>query len=51
MAGPDDVVSIISTEPLTTDEQWLRLQVGEAVLLRRGELLHQHLAPVAGLSA
>jgi len=51
LAGPDDVVSIISTEPLTTDEQWLRLQVGEAVLLRRGELLHQHLAPVASPSA
>jgi Glutamine amidotransferases class-II len=34
-----------------TDEHWLRLQVGEAVLLRRGDLLHQHLAPVAGLSA
>ena len=51
LAGPDDVVSIISTEPLTTDEHWLRLQVGEAVLLRRGELLHQHLAPVASPSA
>ena len=44
LAGPQDVVSMISTEPLTTDETWLRLQVGEAVLLRRGEVLHQHLA-------
>ena len=47
LAGPQDVVSIISTEPLTTDESWSRLQVGEAVLLQRGEVLHHHLGAVS----
>ena len=47
LAGPQDVVSIISTEPLTTDESWSRLQVGEAVLLQRGEVLLHHLSDIA----
>jgi predicted glutamine amidotransferase len=34
-----DVVTILSTEPLTLDEQWLPLQVGEALLLRRGDVV------------
>jgi glutamine amidotransferase len=38
VAGPDDVVTIVSTEPLTTDETWIPLQVGEAVLLKAGEV-------------
>jgi glutamine amidotransferase len=46
LAGPQDVVAIISTEPLTTDESWSRLQVGEAVLLQRGEVLLHHLADI-----
>lgn len=42
LAGDDDVVTIVSTEPLTTDEQWLPLQAGEAVLLIGGEVVcHQ----------
>jgi glutamine amidotransferase len=34
-----DVVTILSTEPLTLDEQWLPLQVGEALLLKRGDIV------------
>lgn len=34
-----DVVTILSTEPLTRDEQWLPLQVGEALLLQRGDII------------
>ena len=42
LAGVDDVVTIVSTEPLTTDEEWLPLQAGEAVLLVDGEVVrHQ----------
>lgn len=41
VAGPEDVVTIVSTEPLTTDEIWIPLQVGEAVLLRAGEVCRQ----------
>ena len=42
-----DVVTIVSTEPLTTDEMWLPMQVGEAVLLRGGAIARHHrpLAP------
>ncbi|MEA5392218.1 class II glutamine amidotransferase [Cyanobium gracile UHCC 0139] len=42
LAGVDDVVTIVSTEPLTRDEEWLPLQAGEAVLLVGGEVVrHQ----------
>jgi glutamine amidotransferase len=37
-----DVVTIVSTQPLTTNEHWLPLQCGEALLLRCGELVAQH---------
>jgi glutamine amidotransferase len=37
-----DVVTIISTEPLTTNESWLAMVPGEALLLQAGELLAQH---------
>lgn len=49
LAGVDDVVTIVSTEPLTRDEEWLALQAGEAVLLVGGEVVrHQPPgAPVA----
>jgi len=49
LAGVDDVVTIVSTEPLTRDEAWLPLQAGEAVLLVGGEVVrHQPPgAPVA----
>lgn len=45
LAGPNDVVTIVSTEPLTTDEQWLPLQAGEAVLLVGGEVVRHAGAP------
>lgn len=41
LTGPEDVVTIISTEPLTRDECWQQLQPGEALLLVRGEISHQ----------
>jgi glutamine amidotransferase len=41
LAGVDDVVTIVSTEPLTTDEEWLPLQAGEAVLLVDGEVMQR----------
>ena len=37
-----DVVTIVSTQPLTTNEQWLPLVNGEALLLRSGELVAHH---------
>jgi glutamine amidotransferase len=33
-----DVVTILSTEPLTTDEQWHPFQLGESMLLIDGEI-------------
>lgn len=36
-----DVVSIISTEPLTTNEQWRALSPGESLLLIEGEIVAQ----------
>lgn len=36
---PQDVVTIIATLPLTCNEQWQALAVGEAALFRRGERL------------
>ncbi|MFM7675274.1 MAG: class II glutamine amidotransferase [Synechococcus sp.] len=35
-----DVVTILSTEPLTTDEHWQPFQPGESLLLCAGEVLH-----------
>ena len=40
-----DVVTVISTEPLTSNEQWQPLQPGEALLLQQGRVLHR-LLPV-----
>ena len=36
---PDDVVTIIATEPLTNNEQWHQMQSGESKLFRFGEPL------------
>jgi predicted glutamine amidotransferase len=41
---PKDVVTIVSTEPLTTDESWRRLQPGEALLLVHGEVERHHVS-------
>jgi len=38
---PSDVVTIVSTEPLTTEEPWQALAVGEAILLKAGEVQRQ----------
>ncbi len=42
VAGPLDVVTIVSTEPLTLDEPWMRLAAGEALLLEKGEVRAHH---------
>lgn len=36
-----DVVTILSTEPLTTDEQWQSFEPGESLLLIDGEVCHR----------
>ncbi|GAM57333.1 glutamine amidotransferase [Vibrio ishigakensis] len=36
---PNDVVSVIATQPLTDDEVWHRLKPGEFTLFRNGELI------------
>jgi glutamine amidotransferase len=38
----NDVVTILSTEPLTTDEQWQAIEPGCSMLWSNGELLCQH---------
>ena len=38
-----DVVTIVSTEPLTTNEQWRQLEAGEALLLQNGEGMQRRL--------
>lgn len=35
---PDDVVSVVATQPLTSNEQWQRMKPGEFSLFHRGEL-------------
>jgi predicted glutamine amidotransferase len=47
LTQPQDVATIISTEPLTRDEPWLQLQAGEALLLKHGEIVQRHV-PVTG---
>jgi predicted glutamine amidotransferase len=36
------VVTILSTEPLTTDEHWQAIEPGCSMLWSNGELLCQH---------
>ena len=36
---PNDVVTIIATEPLTNNEQWHKMQPGDSQLFRYGEPL------------
>ncbi|WP_218573486.1 class II glutamine amidotransferase [Rheinheimera lutimaris] len=36
---PNDVVTIIATEPLTNNEQWHNMQPGDSQLFRYGEPL------------
>jgi predicted glutamine amidotransferase len=37
----NDVVTILSTEPLTTDEHWQPFQAGESLLLQAGEVIQR----------
>ena len=37
----NDVVTILSTEPLTTDEHWQPLQAGESLLFCDGDLIRR----------
>ena len=39
---PDDVVTVIATQPLTNDEAWHKMQPGEALLLQLGEQVAHH---------
>ena len=43
LTNASDVVTILSTEPLTRDEQWQGFAVGESMLLIEGEIAHRHL--------
>jgi glutamine amidotransferase len=36
---PNDVVTIVATLPLTTNEQWTALEPGQACLFQQGELV------------
>ena len=36
---PNDIVSVIATKPLTNDERWKKMQPGEFVLFKMGELI------------
>jgi predicted glutamine amidotransferase len=45
-----DVVTIVSTEPLTSNECWRSLEVGEALLLQRGEVTQRRLGLKASCS-
>jgi len=38
---PNDVVTVIATEPLTEDEIWNRYEPGQWALWRRGECVAQ----------
>ena len=36
---PDDVVTVVATQPLTRDEAWRELAIGETLILRDGETM------------
>ncbi|MOA53283.1 hypothetical protein D3C78_1767210 [compost metagenome] len=38
---PNDVVTVIATEPLTANEDWALYRPGQWLLWRRGELVAQ----------
>lgn len=37
---PDDVVTVVATEPLTADEEWQRMTPGELCVFEAGELVY-----------
>lgn len=38
---PNDIVTVIATQPLTDNEQWLPMQTGELAVFKNGELILQ----------
>ena len=36
---PNDVVTVITTRPLTNDERWQKMEPGEFALFKMGELI------------
>lgn len=51
LAGPNDVVTIVSTEPLTTNETWQPLQPGQALWIIGGAVEVLGGSPAAGAAA
>jgi glutamine amidotransferase len=45
LTSSSDVVTILSTEPLTTDEAWTAVDSGSSMLWMNGECLHLHHKP------
>ena len=41
-----DVVSVVATQPLTTDEHWQQMQEGEFAVFRSGEMICRYQAPL-----
>ncbi|MBB1487070.1 class II glutamine amidotransferase [Oceanospirillum sediminis] len=41
---PDDVVTVIATQPLTDNEDWHTMQAGELIVFRDGEVVVRHLS-------
>ena len=48
---PDDRVAVITTEPLTDNEQWFAYQAGEMILFREGKPIHKALTHVKRLAS
>jgi glutamine amidotransferase len=46
---PNDIVSVVVTEPLTSDEQWDVYQPGEWRLWRKGEIIQSGVVDLAGV--
>lgn len=40
---PDDIVTVIATDPLTQNEQWQAMQVGELIVFDQGVICHRAL--------
>jgi glutamine amidotransferase len=38
---PDDIVSVIATEPLTQNEQWHALNPGKMIIFKKGEVVFE----------
>jgi predicted glutamine amidotransferase len=48
---PNDIVSVVVTEPLTSDEQWDVYQPGEWRLWRKGEVIQSGVAALAKIDS